>query len=191
MPGSRDAGLPGDVGKGPVVVVAIERVVAAVVGDVEVHVPIVVVILRYRALGESHAVDPGGVADLLEGSVTVVVEKLARSIFIADEEIEVPVVVDVRPGACLCTGRGYGQAGFPGDVGEGSIAVVAQQRLSLAGLPASAQHQNIHAAIVVIIGLHHIEAAHLLGQPRLLAVVAECAVAVVVEIMHGRAQVPA
>ena len=103
----------------------------------------------------------------------------------ADVEVDVAVVVVVGPGAGLRREEQLVDAGREGDVEEPAAALVAQQR---AGLPAArrqpgaAQDEDVEIAVVVVVGLHHVEAADEPVEPGFLGAFGERAVAVVVEV---------
>jgi hypothetical protein len=122
-------------------------------------------------------------------AVAVVQEKLIRLVFVAYVEIEESVVIDIHPHGSLRRGW-LGQAGFHGDIGEGAVTVVAQQGFPHCRFPAAAQDQDIQAAVIVVIGLDNVVPTELGCQPRLRAAVGKRAIPVVVEEMHGRAEVP-
>ena len=170
-------------------VVVQQRAGAAVVGDEQVSIAVVVVIGRHHRLGKHREIGSGRTGDVLKCAVAVVQEKLIRLVFIADVEIQVAVVIDIHPHGGLRRGW-LGEAGFRRDISEDAVAVVAKQRFPLCRFPATAQHQDIQAAVIVVIGLDDVEPAQLGGQPRLRAAVAKRAVPVVVEEMHGRAKIP-
>ena len=121
------AGFFGDFGEREVVIVVIEEIAAVKIGDVEVHKPIVVIISRDNALGESNFVHAGGVRDVFKSAVALVAEKVARTIFVAHEQVQEAVVVDIGPDGGLRACRGFGEARFARDVGERAIAIISQQ----------------------------------------------------------------
>ena len=63
--------------------------------------------------------------------------------------------------------------------------------LRTGNLPAAAQHQDVHAAVIVVIGLNHVEPAELVARPACAAAIRERAVAVVVKVVQRRAHVVA
>ena len=74
------------------------KLCAVQIGDVEIHVAVVVVIGGRHAFAE-HAVRsmPAAVRRCLESAVALVEEKLRGAVLIADEQIEKAVVVDIGP----------------------------------------------------------------------------------------------
>ena len=98
--------------------------------------------------------------------------------------------MSVQTAVCVLV-AGRRQAAGGGDVGERAVAVVAQQRLALRQLPAAAQHQDVEAAVVVVVGLHDVQAAELIGQAGLRRPLGERAVAVAAEELHRLAAVEA
>src|ERR1700727_517097 len=97
------------------------------------------------------------------------------------------VVINVGPDRSLRVGGGLSQTAGGGDVGKGSVAIISQQRFALRKLPGAAQHENIQAAVVIVIALNHVQTAELVAEPGLRRTVGECAVAVVVKVMQGSA----
>jgi len=187
--GGLHAGLSGDLSERAVVVVAIEEVGAVEVGDVEVWEAVVVEVGGGDGLAEGDAVDAGGVGDVFEGAVAAIVKELCGGFFVGDEEVEETVVVDVGPGGGLRGGDHVGQTALPGDVSEGAVAVIAQQGLAHAELPAAAEDKQVHAAVVVVVGGYYIEAAELIGEASLGGAVGEGAVAVVVVVVQRVADI--
>ena len=85
---------------------------------------------------------------------------------------------------------GLGEAGGGGDVREAALAVVAQQGVADAAVgsqPAAAQDEDVGIAVVVVVGVHHVEAAQLTVEAGFPGTVDEAALAVVVEEAQGRA----
>ena len=77
-------------------------------------------------------------------------------------------------------GHGGTKAALTGDICKGAVAVIAQQRLAARVLPAAAQHEDVFAAVVIVIGLKDVQATRLVCEPGLCGAVREGAVAVVV-----------
>ena len=84
---------------------------------------------------------------------------------------------------------GVARSACGGHIGEGAVAVVPQQRFALSHFPSAAQHQDVHAAVVVVIGLNHVQPAQLAVEPCCGGPVCEGAVAVVAEVVHRPATV--
>src|SRR3984893_4945906 len=118
-------------------------------------------------------------------AVPSVAKELAGAIFAAHKQVQVAVVVDIGPHGRLSVCSRFGQAARGGHIGECAIAIVLQQRLALGKLPRSTQDKNVEATIIVVVGLHEVQSAQLIAQSGLSRVVGKCAVAVIVEKMHG------
>ena len=184
------AGLFRDFSEGAVVVVAVEEVGAVEVGDVEVSEAVVVVIGGGDSFAEGDLVNAGSMGDVFKCAVAAIVKELGRSSFVGDEEIEEAIVVDVGPDGGLAWRYDHvGQTALPGDVSEGAVAVIAQQGLAHAELPAAAEDKQVHAAVVVVVGGYYIEAAELIGEASLGGAVGEGAVAVVVVVAQRVADI--
>ena len=173
--------LLGNFGKRVVVIVVEQEVAAVEVGDVEVYVAVVVIIGGGDAFGEGNLVDVGSGGNVLKGSVSLIEEKLARPVFVADKKVEEAVVVDVRPNGSLGARGRLGQARFARDVGKGSVAIIPQERFTHGKFPGAAQNENVYAAVVVVIRLNHVQAAELVGKTRLRRAVDKCSVAIIVK----------
>ena len=135
--GSRDARLRSHVGERSVAVVAVQPV-RPDVGDVDVEVAVIVEVARRDALAVPVVADAGGVGDVRERAVTVVAIQLRRVVaagrvrhlesrLVADEQIEIAVVIKVAPRGGLGRPGGRRQARMACHVGERSVAVVAHQ----------------------------------------------------------------
>ena len=152
---SRHAGPFGDVRERSVMVVVVQKVVAVQVRDVEIHIPVAVIVRRGHAFGESRPVDARRVGDILKGPVSFIQEKLGRAAFVGHEQVQQAVVVNVRPDRGLGIGGRHRQAALFGHIRKGPIAIVAQQRFALPkALPGSAQHQHIQTSVVVVVRLY-------------------------------------
>ena len=126
-----------------------------------------------------------------EGSVAFVEEELAGPGLVAHEKVEKTVVVDIGPHRRLGIGR-FRQTALFRNIREGPVAIVAKQRFALrhvARLPCSAQNQNVGASIVVVVGLHQVQAAQLVGEAGFSGLVGESPVSVVMEKVHRLAGV--
>ena len=90
--------------------------------------------------------------DVFERAVTFVAVEMAGTIFIADEQIEIAVVVNVGPDSGL---RLHGQieAAGRGYVGEGAVTIVAQQRGALRKFPGATQDEDVETSVIVVISL--------------------------------------
>src|SRR5688572_3556645 len=159
------AGGARQLGERPIAIVAVKEVRAAEVRDIQIRPAVVVVVDGGDALVEAATVDAGRRGDVLERAVAVVAEQLRRPVFVADEQIEKAIVVDIGPGRGLRAGQHLRQSARDRHVGKGAVAVVAQQRLALRHLPPAAQHQNVEMAVVVVVGLQDVQAAELIAQP--------------------------
>ena len=78
-------------------IVVIQKVVAGKIGNVEIHVAVVVVVSGDNCFRERRLVDARGMGDVFEGSVAFIDEELAGSVLVSYKEIEKAVVVDIRP----------------------------------------------------------------------------------------------
>ena len=117
----------------------------------------------------------------MEGPVSLIEEHLARAVFVADKEIEEPIIINVRPHGGLRASRRLGQACLTGNVGKRSVTVVTQERFAHGEFPRPAQYEQVHASVVVVIGLNQVQPAQLTGQSRLRRVVRKCTVSIVVK----------
>ena len=199
--GLRETQRGSDVREAQAAVVAVEPVFSDV-GNVDVQIPVVVVVAEGHTLGEAVVRDPRLCGDLRESSVSVVPEELGRIVdglvhggLVAAVEVQVAVVVEVSPGARLTRRGRAGQSRLPGDVRECAVAVVPQQRFADLAVslvqPRSAQHQQIHVPVVVVVRVDEVQPAQLVLQARagshvLEASRAEVAVAVACDraVMH-------
>src|SRR6266567_1753536 len=86
-----------NLGEGAVVVVVIEKVVPGEIRYIQIRVSIIVVIGRCHTLGDRNAVYTSRMRDVLEGSVTAIVKQIARTLFIANEQIEEAIVIYIQP----------------------------------------------------------------------------------------------
>jgi hypothetical protein len=85
------------------------------------------------------------------------------------------------------------EARVEGHVDEGAVAVVAQQRVGMAPTvlqPGAAQHEDVQVAVVVVVRVHHVQAAVEPAKTGLGRAVGEGAVALVPEVAHLAAGVP-
>src|SRR5207245_10022928 len=144
-------------------VVVVYELAVVEVGNVHIDVTVVVVISSCDVFGEGDFVDAGSRGNLLKGPVPLIEEELARPVLVADKKIEETVVVDVRPNSCLCASGGRGQARFARDVRKGSVAIVPQKRFAHGEFPGAAQDEDVHTAVVLVIGLDHVQSPQLSG----------------------------
>lgn len=172
--------LLGDFREGAVVIVVIKEVATVKIGDVEVDIPVVVVIGGHHGLGKGDSVRPGGMVDILKCAVAPVVEELAGAVFVAHEQIELAIIIDVGPDGRLSGRRRLCQAGLPRDIGECAVTVIPHQRFAHGEFPGSAQDEEVRAPVIVVIGLDHVEAAELVEKARLRGSIRESAIFVVV-----------
>ena len=82
-------------------IVVVEKVAAIEIGDIEIHIAVIVIIRGVNALGECFSIHTGSAGNVLKGTVTLVVEELAGTILVADQQVQITVVVDVRPNGSL------------------------------------------------------------------------------------------
>ena len=173
-------------------VISKQQIRRAFARDVEIRAAVVVVVAPGHAFNEAHIGQPNLRGDVCERAVAIVMVqrrwmRVFFSGFAAHEKIQPAITVEVGPRRGL-RGVERQQPGAFCDIGKGDLsarvrAVVAQQRhgiLAVRAPPASAQHQNIGMAVVIEIGMDHVEAAGDAVQPRRVRLIAERAVAVVV-----------
>ena len=174
--GLLDTCLGGDVREPPMVggragaggtVVVEQDVWAGATGEVEVGTTVVVVIGAGDALDEGPHAQTHGLGAFGEGTVAVVAEQFAGigisgiGGFVSDEEVEPSVAVEVEPAGGL-GGMEREEARLLGDIGEGAVAVVPQEGIGDAPElhePGAPQDPDVGAAVVVVVGLHQVEAA--------------------------------
>ena len=94
--------------------------------------------------------------DVLKGPVALVAEKLGRATLATYEQIDETIVIKVRPGSGLGCVAGGGETALTRNVGKSSIAMPLQERHTLGKLPSATQHQNVQAAVIVVIGLDQV-----------------------------------
>ena len=180
----RDAVRGGDVGEELVAVVAVEREHLLVdVGHEQVLPAVLVEVGRIdahprarRAVGaEPHL---GGQPDLFPLALAAVGEEEVLDGVVGDEQVDEAVVVDVGGHHAQRLAHGAGDVGAGGDVGEGAVAVVVEDRArrgpehprdaveALAELVVAAEHvvlqveldkraeEQVEAAVVVVVEPH-------------------------------------
>src|SRR5439155_13773647 len=123
--------------------IAVEEVVAAVVGDEQVRPTIAVIVLPCGANGRSAVANDSGAGDLRECPVAVVAQKhVVVSAAVRDEQVEPAIAIVIAPAPA--PGRSAGRARKGRDSGEGAIAVV-----PIKSVHAPVGHEQIGPAIVV------------------------------------------
>jgi hypothetical protein len=152
-----DAGFMRDVGERSVAVIAIEAVMQR---QVEVGMAV-------------------GSQALFESAVRIFVD--FPMAVVHDEQVEQPVVVVVEPARAdgphlLSMGMGAADTGFGGDVGEGSVAVIAKELVAR-----DVGDEDVGVSIVVEVPDGHSHAVACTGDASLLSDVAEGAVVVIAE----------
>ena len=101
----------------------------------------------------------------------------------SDKQIQQAVVVDIGPGSRM----GWvviEQTRLSCDVGKGAVAVIAQQRgrkPALVMKPGAAQNERIDTAVIVVIGLDHIESTQYPLEAGGLGLAGEGSIALVAE----------
>src|SRR6266568_907730 len=165
--------------------------------EVKVWPAIVIVIRAGDSFDEGFHIQAAGCRALREGSVMVVVEQFAGvgiigiGRFVALEEIQPAIAVVIEPDASL-GGMTPQKPRLFGHIGEGAIAVVAQQRAGNPALfvePSSALDPNVKEPVVIIVGLLDVQPA---GQPQetsLGSTLGEVAIAIVMEVAELALQV--
>src|SRR5439155_16836522 len=122
---------------------------------------------------------PGLAPELLESAVAAVAIQPVVARFVADIEIEKTIVIEVGPGSAVGI-DGIHQAGFAGHVGEGAVAVVAEQSRPYGVLqPGAARNKQVQEAIVVVVGLDEIEPAVVVHESGRRATILKCTTALV------------
>src|SRR4029077_12926983 len=144
------------------------------------RISIVIVIGCSYSFAEGNLINPGGMGNILECAVALIEKELRRAVFVANEQVEQSVIIDVHPNRGLGAG-GDPQAAGEGHIGEGAIAIISEQRLALRRLPSATQHKNVGTAIVVVVSLDHVQPAQLVRQTGLGGLLGERAVSIVVE----------
>ena len=110
--------------------------------------------------------------------------------FIANEEIEPAVSIEIEPRAGLGGMEGE-QAGRLGDVFKSAVAIIFEERIGKEALlthPGAPEDEQIGEPVVVVIGGDGIEPAGEAHQAGLPSALGKGTVPVVVEIMHLVAQ---
>src|SRR5271156_4867467 len=111
LPRFLHAGLGGHVGESAVMIIVVKKIVAVQIGDVEINVAVTVVISGDHALGEGHAINSGGMGDVFERAIAVVVKQLCGAFFATNKKIEIAVVVNIGPHGGLGAGGGFRESG--------------------------------------------------------------------------------
>ena len=137
--------------KTPVAVVHVELVADLAVALVEVEVAVVVGVREGRALAPAVVVELRGLRDVGELPVPLVAEELVPADVVREVEVEVAVVVDVRPRGAEAPVRVV-EAGLAADLGERAVVVVAVHQVRLAGRVAPAHDVEILVAVAVDVG---------------------------------------
>ena len=184
--------------EGAVGVVAIEPVRILQIRNVQVGESVGVVVAPRDRFGEAVVGDTRVRGDVGERAVPVVAEKLRRrrqrrARFVPHVEVQVTVVVEVGPPGGLGGEVFRAEAGVQCHIGKATAAEIAQQRVGVLPVvlkPRPARHKNIDVAIVVEVGLDHVQAAKQADKPRVLRTVGEGAVPVVFVVAHLARRVP-
>ena len=116
----------------------------------------------------------GRLGHIRKRPVAVVSKELARGNepprrFIADIQIEVAVVVVVAPGCRLTRVVHLAEPRIERHIGEGPVTVVPQQGVGMPAeiaKPRTSQDEEVHVAIVVVIGLDDVQASVQTEEPR-------------------------
>ena len=161
---ARDAGRFGHVDKPPALNIFPHPVGRPVVAGVQVQIAVIIDVAPGDRLGEPAVNQISHRRNIGEPAPTVVVEQLQRTFFVADDQIQIPVVVVITPRGRL--GRSIqplaGQSAEVRDVGEGAVAVVPQQRIRLVAVlsePCPPHHKDVNIAVVVDVGVIKVQPA--------------------------------
>ena len=174
-----DAQVCGHVSKRPgrsvrgFALVAIKQVGLSAARYVDIGPSVVVVVPAVDGFDQAEPGETGSPGDLLKGAIPVVAVELAgidvaRNGFVADEQVDPAVVVEVQPGGGL-GGVKTQQTGFLGYVVEGAVSVVAEEGIGVVALflkPGAPKHQHVEVSIVVVVRLHQVQAAEFSGEAR-------------------------
>ncbi len=171
-----------------VTVVMVQPGVAAKIIQKKVGITVVIVVNPCATLAKvsGASLQAGSRADLLERSITVVMVEAIGLLFAADEQVEPAVVVVVGPGGRIGVDR-IEQAGFLGDIAEFASAFVAQQRRPDGmAKPGPARNEDVHSAVIIVVGLVADQPAKLIGDSGLLGTVVKRRIALVAVVSHWR-----
>src|SRR6266699_6938569 len=196
------AGMSSDVAELPLTGRVRAIVVKQLVGrsenrEVQVWPAIVIVICTSDTFDEGFHIQTARGRALGEASVMVVVEQFARvgiigiGRFVALEEVQPAIAVVNEPDASL-GGMTPQKGRLFGHIGEGAIAVVAQQRAGNPSLfvePSSALDPNVKEPVVIIVGLLDVQAAGQAQETSLGSTFGEVAIAIVMEVAKLALQV--
>ena len=156
--GKAKTGTEGDVGKCGGAIVAVESfVVVGKRGDEQIQLAIAIVIAESDAHGGLRAAlfaecETGCVADVLEGTVSAIAIEIVGAGIIGDGEVGPAVVVEVgENGRETVAKLRVGDARVKADVGEGAVAIVAEEMIGFTE-KAEWAAENIHAAILTRAG---------------------------------------
>ena len=155
-PGVAHACVRGDVAECAVAVVVIERVGRAiVVADVQVQVPVVVVVRPRRAEPGARIIDASERANLCKSAVAVVAIKFIRRVVVAHKDIQIPVSIKVAESCAVCVSISEGARKCPVRVldrvrirRKGAVAIVVKERVCVI---VHVEHEQIVVRITVYI----------------------------------------
>src|SRR5207248_1383793 len=102
---------------------------AGAIGDEEIEIPIVVVIEEEGPLGVANMGQADFTGSVLEGAVALVAEEEVAAAGAGEVQVLKPVVPRVGEDGGDADAVAHGDAGLPGDVREGAVAVVTVQRV--------------------------------------------------------------
>ena len=173
--------------EGPVAIVAVKPVRTAEVRHVQVRIAVLVVVPPCHGFREVIIRNAGLARDVGERSVAFVPEELAGEVLISDIQVQVPVEVKVRPPRSLGGVVDLGQPRRQCHVAESARSVVAQQRVRIRPSdvfePSPPHDEHVYVAVIVVVGLNHVQAAEEAGQTSLFRPVHEMA-AKIPEVPH-------
>src|SRR6185312_13633066 len=84
-------------GEGFVTVVVIKEIHAIVVRNVEINKTITVIVSCRHTFVERSTVDTRCMTNFLERPIAPVMKQLRRAVFVSDEQVEIAIIVDIRP----------------------------------------------------------------------------------------------
>src|SRR5438876_1613128 len=177
--------------KGAIMIVPIEKVLARIVGHIEIRIPVTIVIARHHGLTEGRPIYTCEMRNLAERTVAVIMKELRGRMLIADKKVQKPIIIKVSPHRALSRCRANRQPGLAGNIGERAVAVVPQKRAAHGIAPAASQNMDVQPAVIVVIGLEKVEPSQLTCESGLSTSIREAPITVVMVVVHRLAVIPA